>query len=152
MLCSSSLGQGPSCTLLWGLRLIQRVSLCPHDASGMCHRPSEVKVAQSYPTPYDPMGSSPPVPSVHVILQARILQWVAMSSSRGSSQSRNQTWVSCIAGRLFTTCATREALPTPNLLFLTPWPPQPPGLCFHFLVSLSSFSQRRKYLQKKKIT
>ena len=44
------------------------------------------------------------------ILQARILEWVAISSSRGSSQPRNRTWVSCIAGRFFTDWATREAL------------------------------------------
>ena len=43
------------------------------------------------------------------ILQARILEWVAISFSRGSSQPRDGTWVSCIAGRLFTTWATREA-------------------------------------------
>ena len=40
--------------------------------------------------------------SVHGILQARILEWVAISFSRGSSQPRNQTQVSCIAGRFFT--------------------------------------------------
>ena len=43
------------------------------------------------------------------ILQARILEWVAMPSSRGYSQCRDQTWVSCVAGRLFTIWATREA-------------------------------------------
>ena len=43
-----------------------------------------------------------PGSSVHGILQARILEWVAISFSRGSSQSRNQTQVSCIAGGLFT--------------------------------------------------
>ena len=43
------------------------------------------------------------------ILQARILEWVAMPSSRGSSQPRNWTRVSCIAGRFFTSWATREA-------------------------------------------
>ena len=37
------------------------------------------------------------------ILQARILEWVAISFSRGSSRPRDRTWVSCIAGRLFTT-------------------------------------------------
>ena len=37
------------------------------------------------------------------ILQARILEWVVMPSSRGSSQPRDQTQVSCIAGRFFTT-------------------------------------------------
>ena len=42
--------------------------------------------------------------------QARILEWVAFPFSRGSSQPRNQTWVSCIAGRFFTSWATKEAL------------------------------------------
>ena len=44
--------------------------------------------------------------SVHGILQARILEWVAISYSRGSSQPRYQTWVSCITGRFFTIWAT----------------------------------------------
>jgi len=44
----------------------------------------------------------PPGSSVHGILQARILEWVAMPFSRGSSQPRDQTQVSCIAGRFFT--------------------------------------------------
>ena len=43
------------------------------------------------------------------ILQARILEWVAMPSSRGSSQPRDRTQVSCIAGGFFTIWATREA-------------------------------------------
>ena len=43
------------------------------------------------------------------IVQARKLEWVAMPSSRGSFQSRDQTQVSCIAGRFFTIWATREA-------------------------------------------
>ena len=50
----------------------------------------------------DPMDCSPPGSSVHGILQARILERVAMPSSRGSSWPRDQTWVSCIAGRFFT--------------------------------------------------
>ena len=45
---------------------------------------------------YDPMDSSVPGSTVHGILLARILQWAAISSSRGSSQPRDQTWVSCI--------------------------------------------------------
>ena len=44
------------------------------------------------------------------ILQAKILEWVAMPSSRGSSWSRDRTKVSCIAGGFFTVWATREAL------------------------------------------
>ena len=46
---------------------------------------------------------------VHGILQARILEWVAIPFSKGSSQPRDQTQVSCIAGRFFTSWATREA-------------------------------------------
>ena len=50
-----------------------------------------------------------PGSSVHGILQARILEWVAISFSKRSSQPRDQTQISSIAGRLFTIWATREA-------------------------------------------
>ena len=60
-------------------------------------------------TLFDPMDCSPPGSSVHGILQARILNWVAIPFSRGSSWSRDQTHVSCIAGRFFTIWANREA-------------------------------------------
>ena len=66
-------------------------------------------VTQSYPTLCDPMDHSLPGSSVHGILQARILEWVAMPSSRGSFQPRDQTQVSCIVDRFFTDWATREA-------------------------------------------
>ena len=66
-------------------------------------------VIQSCPALCDPMDCSPPGSSVHGILQARILEWVSISSSRGSSPPRDRTWVSCIAGQLFTNRATREA-------------------------------------------
>ena len=46
---------------------------------------------------------------VHGILQVRILEWVAILFSRGSSQPRDRTQVSCIAGGFFTSSATREA-------------------------------------------
>ena len=55
------------------------------------------------------MDCSLPGSSVHGILQARILEWVAISFSKGSSQRRNRTQVSFIAGRFFTTWAMREA-------------------------------------------
>ena len=58
--------------------------------------------AQSCLTLCDPMDRSPPGFSVHGILQARILEWVAVSFSRGSSRPRDRTWVSCIIERLFT--------------------------------------------------
>ena len=57
---------------------------------------SEVLVAQSCLTLCDPMNCSLLGSSVHGTLQARILEWVAISFSRGSSQPRDQTQVSCI--------------------------------------------------------
>ena len=66
----------------------------------------KVLVAQSCLTLCNPMGSNPSFSSVHGILQ-RILEWIAIPFSRGSSQPRNQTQVSCIAGRFFTIWATR---------------------------------------------
>ena len=57
----------------------------------------------------NPMGCSPPGSSVHGILQVRILESVAIYFSRGSSQPRSQTRVSCIAGRIFTDWAMTEA-------------------------------------------
>ena len=65
---------------------------------------SEVKreVAQSCLTLCDPMDCSLPGSSVHGIFQARVLEWVAISFSRGSSGPRDQTRVSRIAGRRFT--------------------------------------------------
>ena len=56
-----------------------------------------------------PMGYSLPISSIHEILQGRILEWVAISFSRGSPQPMNWTWLCYIAGRLFTVWATREA-------------------------------------------
>ena len=67
------------------------------------------EVAQSCPSLCDPMDYSLPGFSVHGISQARILEWVAISFSRGSSQPRDRIQVSCIAGRCFTLCATMEA-------------------------------------------
>ena len=61
-----------------------------------------VLVAQSCLTLCDPTDYSPPSSSAHGIFQAIILQWVAISFSRGSSQPRDQTWVSRTAGRCFT--------------------------------------------------
>ena len=64
----------------------------------------KVKVAQSCPTLCNPMDYT-----AHGILQARILEWVAVPFFRGSSQPRDWTQVSLIAGRFFTSWATREA-------------------------------------------
>ena len=68
-----------------------------------------VLVAQLCLTLCNPMDRSPPGSSVHGILQARILEWVAVPFSRGSSQPREQTPGFCVAGRVFTIWATRES-------------------------------------------
>ena len=65
---------------------------------------TEVKseVAQSCPTLCDPMDCSLPGSSIHGIFQARILEWVAISFSRGSSQPRDWSRVALMLGRHFT--------------------------------------------------
>ena len=63
-----------------------------------------MKVAWSCPTLCNPTDCSLPGSSVHGILQAGILEWVAMPFSRGSSQPRNRTQVSYIVGIFFTNC------------------------------------------------
>ena len=67
------------------------------------------QLLQSCPALYDPVGCPFPGSSVHGILQARILERVAISSSRGSSRPRDPTRVSWVVGRFFTNWTTREA-------------------------------------------
>ena len=66
--------------------------------------------AQSCLTLCNPMNYSLAGSSARGILQARILEWIAIPFSRGSSRPGNQTWISCIADRFFTT----EPLGKPN--------------------------------------
>ena len=68
------------------------------------------EVAQLYPTLCNPMDCSLPGSSVHGILQARILEWVTISFSKGSSWPRDRIRVSCIGGRRLNLWATREVL------------------------------------------
>ena len=63
--------------------------------------PSGREVTQSCPTLCDPMDCSLPGFSVHGIFQAKVLEWVAIAFSRGSSCPRDRTKVSCITGRRF---------------------------------------------------
>ena len=65
--------------------------------------------AQLHPTLRYPMACSPPGSSVHGILQARILEWVAIFFSRGSSRPRDQTCVSCVGRWILDLCITWEA-------------------------------------------
>ena len=64
-----------------------------------------VLVAQTCPTLCDPTDCNPPGASVYGILQARILEWIAIPFSRGSSRPRDQTLI-CTVGRFFTVWAT----------------------------------------------
>ena len=99
-------------------------------------------VAQSCLTLWDPMSDpcvSPPGSSVHGILQARIPEWVAVLFSRGSSQPRDWTQVSSIAGRFFTVWATRKA------------PITSPYNKLNILFCLHSFSPKHVLIKGKKI-
>ena len=64
-------------------------------------------VAQSCPTLCNPMDCSPPGSSIHGILQARGLEWVAISSSRGPSWPRDRTLTSCVS---YISCIGRQTL------------------------------------------
>ena len=75
--------------------------------SSILHR-REVKVTQSCPTLCDPVDCSLPGSFVHGILQVRILKWVVTPFSRGSSQHRDRTQISHIAGGFFTIWATKH--------------------------------------------
>ena len=95
--------------------------------------PAAAKSLQSCPTLYDPMNGSLPGSSVHGILQTRILEWIAMSFSWGSSQPRAQTWVSYIAGVFFTIWSPGKPKPPTNLLTWSSPFPKPHGciMCTH---------------------
>ena len=71
-------------------------------------------IIQSCLTLCSPMDCSPPGSSVHGILQARILKWVAMPSSRGSSPPRDRTQASRISGGFLTIWATRDMTFSPK--------------------------------------
>ena len=72
--------------------------------------PVPVKLLQSCPALSDPMDHSAPGSSLHGIHQARVLEWIAISFSRGSPRPRDRTWISRIPGRHSNLWATREAL------------------------------------------
>ena len=89
------------------------------------------EVAQLCLTLCYPMDCSLLGPSIHGIFQARVLEWFVISFSRGSSQPRDRTQVSCIVGRHFSVWATREA----KLYYPLP--------CFilHFKAKLACYSR-----------
>ena len=81
----------------------------------------KVLVTRSCPTLRDSMDCSPPGFSVHGILQARILEWVTIPISRGSSWPRDQIKVSCIAGRFFIVRATTIPYSLLKVIKLSQW-------------------------------
>ena len=80
----------------------------------------ESEVPQSHMTLCDSMDCSLPGSSIYGILQVRILEWVAISFSRRSSQSRDWTQVSHIIGRWFTIRATKEGMECDELILNIP--------------------------------
>ena len=79
-----------------------------HSYTGILYEQFCIVVAQPCPTLCDPIGCSLSGSSVHGVFQAIVLEWIATSFSRGSSQPRARTRVSCIVDRCFTIWATRE--------------------------------------------
>ena len=77
--------------------------LSQHNAVELC-----AGVLQSYLTLWDPVDRRPPGSSVHGIIQARLLERVAMPSSMGSYQPRNWTWSPALAGGFFDTSVVWE--------------------------------------------
>ena len=94
-------------SFIWRVRRKRKENLFPTLTYWAISLLSEV--ARSCPTLCNPMDCSLPGSSLHGILQARGLEWVAISFSRGSSRPRDRTQVSRIPGRCFNLWATREA-------------------------------------------
>ena len=92
---------------VWGPASSQSQS--PHRSLPAISLHMRAQSLQSCPTLCNPMACGPPGSAVHEIFQARIPEWVTISFSRESSQPRDQTPVSCTAGRFFTKWATKEA-------------------------------------------
>ena len=84
----------------------KKLSLYSFTFASFVHSESESEVAQWCPTFWDPVGCSLPGSSVHGIFQAIVLEWIAISFSRWSSQPRDWTGVSCIVDRRFTVWAS----------------------------------------------
>ena len=86
--------------------------ISPCSSLELCIHMGESKIAQACPTLCDPINYT-----VHGVLQARILEWVAFPFSRGSSQPRDRTQVSRIAGRFIRVYLSLAPLPLASLLF-----------------------------------
>ena len=81
------------------------------------------------PTLFDPIDCSPSVSSVHGISHARLLEWVAISSSKGSSQPRDQTHISSIGRWILYHCTSWEAHPSDQIYVVVVQPSSRVQLC-----------------------
>ena len=97
------------CNLLESVVLVRPMNVLKSIAHFMSVNIHIVEVTQLRLTFCNPINHTPPSSSVHGILQARILKWEAIPFSKGSSQPRDQTQVSYIAGGFFTIRASRDA-------------------------------------------
>ena len=100
---------------VWCLQMLTVLPLWQAHGDTLCE-----SVAHSCPTLCDRTDCSLPGSSVHGTFQARMLQWAAISLSRGSSRPRDQTRVSCTAGRSFIIWTTRED-PVKDKSFIQWW-------------------------------
>ena len=112
--------------LLWTLIYSQLEPVINHRSDSRSHETDFMLLrVQSCPTLCDPMDWSSPGCAVHGILQTSILEWVAISSSRGSFWSRGSSWprgrthISCIGRWILYHWATWEAHPDPDTLKVT---------------------------------
>ena len=106
----ASAGRFPTNSAAWEAHTYNKFPLCcipSHSENSVEFPVLKVKVAQSCPTLCDPVDYT-----VHGILQARIPEWAAVSFSKGSSQPRDRTQVSRIAGRFFTSWAIGKPVNT----------------------------------------
>ena len=92
--------KSPTISVLLSISPLMSVSVCHVLSCSYAGYMKWSQVAHLCPTLCDPMDCSLPG-SIHGIFQARILEWVAITFSRGSSRPRDRTWVSRIAGRCF---------------------------------------------------
>ena len=97
---------------------VQRKPTSPTNTISYLVLSCESEVAQSCPTLCDPMDRSPPGSSAHGIFQSRVLEWVAISFSRGSSQPRDQTRISRIEGRCFLLYCSRFIIVFTQITYL----------------------------------
>ena len=116
--CQEKHGLGKSLLLCHLCKAIVEITFWPRVRFLAALWKVKVLVAQLCPTLWDPMDCGPPGSSVHGILLARILEWVAISFFRGSTRPRDWTQVSCIVEKAMATHSS-------TLVWEIPWTEEP---------------------------